>query len=57
MINIKEIAKNDTHLRNAIEDYFTYIKDSNIALVTVQHLLFLKHDIKMDLNDIIEEIK
>lgn len=54
---IKSKATNDAHLRNMIEDYNRYIQDSNLCLISIQHLLHMKYDINMKMPEIISEIE
>jgi hypothetical protein len=53
---IKSKATNDAHLRNMIEDYNRYIQDSNISLISIQHLLYMKYSLKLKIDEIIEQI-
>lgn len=53
---IIEKSQKDVHLRNMIEDYKRHVKNADLAVIGIQDLMFIKHNVKIPVFDIISEL-
>jgi hypothetical protein len=51
-IHFRNLMKDDSYLKNAANDYLHAVIHSNSALITIQHILFIKYDIKASMKKI-----